>query len=192
MATTAQPQGRTLAELADLADVGDEAKGLLQPAHTPRDYLSTLVAAEQYPPAIRLLAHLMPKREAVWWGWYCAKRWAGAEPAAKLKAALDAAERWISAPNDEHRRAAFEAAEKAEMGNPVGCTGAAVFFSHGSLAPADLPPVPPDDYLTAKMVANAVTLAAVTPAPAQANEKFATYVKTGLDVANRISLFGKS
>ena len=49
--------------------------------------------------------------------------------------------------------------------------------------------VPPGEFMTAKAVSGAVILAAVTPVPAKAPEKFEDYVKLGLEVADRTKLW---
>ena len=94
-----------------------------------------LMEKAMYPDAVRFIAHALPKREAVWWGWVCARRSAGENPPPKIKAALDATEKWIAQPNDDNRRLAMAAAEKAELGTAAGCAGLAAFFSGESLAP---------------------------------------------------------
>ena len=140
---------------------------------------------------MRFLAHAMPKREAVWWGWVCARRSAGAAPPEKIRASLDATEKWIAQPTEEHRRAAMHAAERAELKTAAGCAGLAAFFSSGSLGPPDTPVVPPSDYLTAKAVAGAVIFAAVALEPEKAAEKFRAYLDQGVEVVTRIKLWGK-
>ena len=77
----------------------------------------------------------------------------------------------------------FPAAEAADFGTPAGCTAAAAYFSGGSLAPANLPAVAPAEHLTAHLVASALTLAAVIKEPEKAAEKYAAFLRTGLEVA---------
>jgi hypothetical protein len=189
--SAAQPVrgGLTPPELARVAGVSDEARALLRSGQPPRDYVAALVAAELYPDAVRFLAHAIPKREAVWWAWFCARRAAGAEPAAPARAALDATERWIAQPNDEHRRAAMVAAEAADFGTAPGCAALAAFLTGGSIAPPEAPVVPPGEFMSAAAVAGSVTLAAVATEPEKAPEKFRAYIEQGLDVARRIKLW---
>src|ERR1019366_1277634 len=107
----------------------------------------------------------------------------------KIKAALDATERWIAQPNDDNRRLAMAAAEKAELGTAAGCAGLATFFSGGSLAPPNAPAVPPGEFLTAKAVSGAVIFAAVAKEPEKAPEKFRAFIAQGLEVTQRIKLW---
>jgi hypothetical protein len=142
-----------------------------------------------FPDAVRFIAHSLPKREAVWWGWVCARRSAGDNPPPKIKGALDATERWIAQPTEDNRRLAMAAAQKAELSTAAGCAGLAAFFSGGSLGPPEAPPVPPGEFLTAKAVAGAVIFAAVAQQPELAPEKFRTFVAQGVEVTNRVKLW---
>lgn len=142
-----------------------------------------------YPDAVRFIAHALPRREAVWWAWVCARRAAGENPRPKIKAALDATERWIAQPTDDNRRSAMGAAEKAELGTAAGCAGLAAFFSGGSLAPPDAPAVPPGEFLAAKAVSGAVIFAAVAKEPERAPEQFRSFVAQGVEVTNRVKLW---
>ena len=183
---TSPPLGA--AELSVLAGVGDEAKTLLSADDLPRDFIEQLLAKGLFPDAVRVIAHALPRREAVWWAWVCARKVAGAEPAPPVQAALDATERWIVQPTDENRREALLFGEAAEFGTPAGCAALAVFMSSGSLAPPELPPVPPGEFLTAKAVSGSVTLAAVAE-PDHTEEKFQEFLKLGLEVADRTKMW---
>jgi hypothetical protein len=186
--TQAQINSRT-SEISSVAELGEEAMGLVRPDLHPLDFVNLLMEKTLFPDAVRFIAHALPKREAVWWGWVCARRSAGENPPPKIKAALDATEKWIAQPNDDNRRSAMAAAEKAELGTAAGCAGLAAFFSGGSLAPPDAPVVPPGEYLTAKAVAGAVIFAAVAKEPERAPEKFKSFVAQGVDVTNRVKLW---
>lgn len=188
--TSASPPGRGTAELCAVSDLGDDAKALLSSeVPGPRAYVAQLLALDLHADAIRFIAHALPRREAVWWAWVCARKVAGAEPKPAIKAALDATERWIVQPTEEHRRQALHFGEAADFGTPAGCAALAAFMSAGSLAPPSAPPVPPDEFMTAKAVAGSVTLAAVTVEPERAVEKFNEFVKVGLEVADRTKLW---
>src|SRR5262245_7840565 len=152
-------------QICAVAELGELAASLLRPDLGAREYLNLLVEHHHFPDAVRFVAHALPKREAVWWAWVCARRTATLDPAGKIQGALDATERWIAQPTEENRRAAYAAGEVAEFSTGAGCTGMAVFFSGGSLAPPNCPAVPPGDFLTAKAVAGAVIFAAIATEP---------------------------
>ncbi len=132
---------------------------------------------------MQVLAHALPRREAVWWACRCIAEVPGPDASPTSTAALDAARDWVLDPKDEKRRAAFPAAEAAGLGTPAGCTAAAAYFSGGSLAPAHLTPVAPAEHVTAQLVASALTLAAVIKEPEKAAEKQAAFLRIGLEVA---------
>jgi len=162
---------------------------LVRPEMHPLDLVALLMEKTLYPDAVRFIAHALPKREAVWWGWVCARRSAGEHPPPKIKAALEATEKWIAQPNEDNRRSAMAAAQKAELGTAAGCAGLAAFFSGGSLAPPEAPAVPPGEFLAAKAVSGAVIFAAVAEKPEQAPEKFKSFVAQGVEVTNRVKLW---
>lgn len=182
--------GRSVAELAEAAELSEEARQLVAPDRSHREFLRLVTEQGHYADAVRFLAHALPRREAVWWAWVCARRAAGAEPKPPIKAVLDATERWIAQPTDEHRRLAMQRAEEADFGTPAGCAGLAAFLSGDNLAPANVPtPVPPGEFVAAKAIAGAVVLAAVVNEPEKAEEKFQAYLQQGLEVVNRIKLW---
>jgi hypothetical protein len=182
--------------LCAAAEVSEDAAALLaaslaaSPAEPPqRAFVATLVERELFNDAIAFLAHALPRREAVWWAWVCARKASGPQPAPKIRAVLDATERWIVQPTEDNRRQAMHFAQIAEFGNPAGCAALGAFFSGGSLSPAEAPPVPPGDFMTAKAVAGSVTMAAVITEPEKAPEKFQEFVRLALEVADRTKLW---
>lgn len=188
--SSGSPPGRGTAELCAVSDLGDDARALVAVnAPSPHAYVAQLIEHALHADAIRFIAHALPRREAVWWAWVCARKVAGADPAPAVKAALDATERWIVQPTEEHRRQALHFGEAADFGTPAGCAALAAFMSAGSLAPPNAPPVPPDEFMTAKAVAGSVTLAAVATEPERAVEKFNEFLKVGLEVADRTKLW---
>lgn len=181
---------RTMPEFCALAGLGDDAKALLRPEHGPRAFVGVLTEQNQHPDAVRFIAHALPKREAIWWAWVCARRASGESPAPQIAAALAATEKWVTQPTDDNRRAAMRAAEAATFATPAGCTALAVFLSGGSLGPPDTPPVPPGELMTAKAVAGAVIASAVHSEPEKAPDKFRAFVAQGLDVVDKLKLWG--
>ncbi len=151
---------------------------------TARQYLDHLVEHKLDADAVQFLAHALPRREAVWWASLCVGPMLGPDSPAVAAAALEAARAWVIDPTDEKRRAAFPAAEAADIGTPAGCTAAAAYFSGGSLAPAHLAAVAPPEHVTPLLVASALTLAAVIKEPEKADEKYAAFLRTGLEIAS--------
>jgi hypothetical protein len=190
MAGEAQTNSKT-ADVAAVAELTEEATGLLRPEIAPQDYVSLLMSKKLYADAVRFVAHALPKREAVWWGWVCAKRAAGADPPPKIKASLEATEKWIAQPDDESGRTAMAAAKEAKTTTAAGCAGMAAFFSGSSLGPSHVPPIPPGEFLTAKAVSGAVIYSAVGKDPVNAPDRFQNFVSQGVEVAVKIKLWEK-
>ena len=151
---------RNAAELCQRIELSDDARSLLRDDQTPIEFLSILAEKEKFTDAVRVLAHLLPKRVAVWWACRCARQAAGDHLPPKLEAAIKAAETWIAELSEEARYAAFSLANQAGLGTAAGCAAMAAFASEGSLAPADDPVVPPPEGLTANLVAGSVLIAA--------------------------------
>jgi hypothetical protein len=176
-------QDRPAAEVCEVAGPGEAARGLLAEGMTVRAYLDALAGQGLHADALKVLAHALPKRAAVWWTCLIAAEAIGPERSPESAAALEAARAWVIEPTDQRRRAAFPAAEAAGMGTPAGCAAAAAYFSGGSLAPPDLPVVAPPEHVTGRLVAAALTLAAVIQQPERAPEKRAAFLRTGREVA---------
>jgi hypothetical protein len=185
--TLTKVSAKTAAEICTRFKLGERAKEFLRENLTPRQFLDLLLQHQQFVDAVRLLAHGLPKPEAVWWACLCGRSAAGANPPPKVAAALLATEKWLANQNEDHRRAAQAAADAAELGTPAGCAAMAAFWSGGSLAPPDAAAVPPGENLTAQGVAGAVMLAAVQTEPATAPEKFRRFCELGIEVANGIN-----
>jgi hypothetical protein len=184
--TLAKVTARTATEVCQRFALGEEATKLLVDSQTPPQFLVVLTEKQQYIDAIRFLAYCLPKREAVWWACACARGVLGDKPAAPVAAALQAAEKWVADPSEDNRRPAMSAAEAAGLGNPAGCAAAAVFWSGGSLAPPNLPVVPPGEHLTAHGAASSILLAAVLTEPEKAADKHRRFLTLGMEVANGV------
>jgi hypothetical protein len=171
------------AEVCKHFELSDEARALLKPPLKPRPFLEVLIEKAMHDDAVMLMAHAMPKREAIWWACQCVRLAAGDALAPPASEPIAEAEAWAAQPTDEQRRKAFQMAEAASFDPPAGFVGMAVFFSSGSLSLPNLPPVPPKEHLSAGMVGNAVKIAAVSQGGAKAAEFYPQFFALGFDVA---------
>ena len=153
-------------------------------AASPADYLKRLVSAPALDDAVQFMAFALPKREAVWWACLCARSQVQDGTPAPALAALTAAEAWVYRPTEENRRAAMERAQATQFDSALVWAAVAAFWSGGSLAPPDLPVVPPAPHLSGVAVSGAVTLAAVQTEPALAEQKRKRYIEIAIDIAN--------
>jgi hypothetical protein len=181
--------GKTLTEVVEASELSDEALALLAHDQEPKEYVELLLEHEHYADAVRFLSHALPKREAVWWAWVTARRSAGDDPPLEIQEVLEATEAWIKDPTDPNRRKAMEKAEAADFSTAAGCAGLAAFLSGDSLAPPEMDPVPPGEYMAANAIAGSIVLAAVLREPETANEKFQAFVEQGMVVADKIQLW---
>lgn len=132
--------------------------------------------------ALIFLAYALPKRCSVWWASQCVRQ-AIPDASPEDMAILEAAEAWVAAPSDETRRKAMQLAEKLDCGTAACWAGVGAYWSHGSMAPPDVPPVPPKDEFTGKATSGAVALAAVDKFPEQAPQRRTSFVQMALAVA---------
>lgn len=107
--------------------------------------------------AIAYVACALPKLETIEWGLASLPPLAQTDPDYAARMLLrDAARRWLSEPDDENRRAMERLVESADQSWPEALIGLAIFFSGGSIAPEDSPPVPADPRLPGQLIAGAV------------------------------------
>ncbi len=162
----------------------EPAQALLTDKQNCRQFFELLVGREMFHDATRFLAQALPKREAVWWSTICVKAYLESKLSAADRAAVDAASGWVADPQQERCRAAEKAAEATRHETAASWCAAAAFWSGDSLAPADLPPVPPNDTLTGQAVHVAINLTAAVDDPRAAPERFRTCLQLGAAVAD--------
>lgn len=183
---------RTADEIVRHFELDPPSQALFRPGMPPGQFLDVLVQRGEFPDAVRLLAHGLPRREAVWWACLAARgSLSAATPPAAVKA-LTAAEAWAVQPTEEKRWAAHAAAEASKLETACGLAAISAFFAGPTLVHPGTakpgtpppPPVPPDPYLTAKAVSSAIVIAAVTGPPDQIAARYQRYLAQGIDVAN--------
>lgn len=174
---------RRTVELVRQVKISQPAHDLLDDKSLPAQFVRVLIEKELLPDALQLIAHYLPKRQAVWWACQCVKTLIDAKTTAEEKAALEITEKWVAQPNEENRRAAMEAAQAAEPGSPAALVALAAGFS-------EQPPAPnPRDqekqqYMTAKLAGGAVMLTAGADRE-KVKENLASFATQGLAVVNR-------
>lgn len=170
---------KTVLERAELAP--DAARIAAGCADVPAA-VGALVEAGMVNDAARLVAHALPKREAVWWACMCARATETAPPPADAEALL-AAETWVRKPEETNRRRAMAKAEAAGFRTPESWAAIGAFWSGGSMAPEGQPVVPPGDHLTGLAIAGAVALAAVRKHPERAEATLRSFLASAFDIA---------
>jgi hypothetical protein len=189
--TAPNRSGPTVAQVIEIAELSEPAVALAGPSPVPRDFLQKLIDAKLHRDAIAFMAHGLPRREAVWWAWVTAKRAAGATPLPKIKASLDATERWVAQPSEENSHRARELAEAADFGTPAGLAGLAAYFSGPSLTPPGQTVVPAPPFAASKMIAGAILLASMGEDPEAGMVKLLAAIKQGIEVGAKVKLWAE-
>lgn len=175
-----------LLQLCQRAKVGDEAKALLTDDIATKEFVALLVEKELLKDALRLIAHLLPRREAIGWGCLCVRH-ALASLNLPVPEVQLAAERWVAQPSEENRWAARHMADAEKPKNASAFLAWAVFFAGHSIASPQSPrPVPPPEGLTSLMVANAVILAGVFKQPKKVKENYGVFMQKAQALVTRM------
>jgi pSer/pThr/pTyr-binding forkhead associated (FHA) protein len=167
------------AELCDLAELEDEPRVFLLPEHSPLEFFDLLIKKSQLLDAIRLLAVWLAPRHAIHWALTCVNELSSDDLAKGEQGALLAVNKWLEEPTEEHRREAMKLAEITEFESAAGWVAGAVFWSGGSIAPPDLPEVPPDESLVAKAVTTSLLMLATQGDPEKINQSYFEIVERG-------------
>ena len=170
--------------LSPNAALSDDAKALIATPLPIAKFLGLLLDAALLDDAVKLFAHALPKREAVWWACLAARSLPETTATPELEAAIDAAEAWVYKPSEENRRAALDKATASGLKQPASWAAMAAAWSGGSLAPPNAPVVPPAEHLTGLAVVGVVLLAAVANEPAKRPEKLKAFLAQAIDIGN--------
>jgi hypothetical protein len=133
--------------------------------------------------AVRLLAHALPPREAVWWACMCADHTAPDDLAEADRAVRLASEQWVRRPSEATRRGAMAVAQTAGLISPEAWTGVGAFWSGGSMAPEGQPVVEPAADLCGTAIAGSVLLASVRAEPSRQPNRLIRFVASAREIA---------
>jgi hypothetical protein len=123
----------------------------------PVAFLQKLSADGNLQDAVTFCAHLLPRREAVWWACGCARVLIG-DILQSRAAGLLAAEAWVYQPDERHRQAALEIGQQSDSNDPLTWLALAAGWSGGLLSAHPAKPVPVPPYMTARAARIAVIL----------------------------------
>jgi len=171
------------AELIGRIAAPPEALAAIGGAARVSEALERLSAAGFLLEAAKLTAHALPKREAVWWACMCARHTVAADAPPALAELCAAAETWVRKQSDESRRAAFELAQAQGFDTPEAWACVGAFWSGDSMAPPDVPKVPPAPHLAGTAVAGSVNLAAVRGDPLRRDARLGRFLESARDIA---------
>jgi hypothetical protein len=164
-------------------DLSTDASTVLHNVTQVPDALQRLEAGGFLVEAARLVAHALPKREAVWWACMCASHTAPADLPESDRLARELAENWVRQQTDKVRREAMAKAEVGKFGTPEAWAAVAAFWSGDSMAPEGQQAVPPPEHLCGVAVAGAVMLAAVRGDPVRQPARLKRFLESGRNIA---------
>jgi hypothetical protein len=175
--------GKELAGLLPVVKLPAPAAAVVRDCRLVSEAIDLLEAAGFLLEATRVLAHALPKREAVWWACMCAAHTAppGLPEADRL--AREAAELWVRHPTDKNRREAMRLAEATSYEEPETWPAVAVFWSGDTIAAEDQPAVPPTPHIAGKAVAGTIYLSAVRTDPGMQNARLKRFLESGRSIA---------
>jgi hypothetical protein len=180
----------TAAEVCTRFELKPEAKAWLREDTRPREFMKALLTAKQFLSGIDFLAHMLPAREAVWWGCLCLQHASGGNFTDVEKTACRAAVEWVMRPEESVRAAAKIPAEAAGPASVAGALAMAVYQTGGNIAPPKAPPMSPPPYSWSKVVSRAVKLASTQAEPARIVETQEAFIYLGGRIAEERSWFG--
>ncbi|WP_269582316.1 DUF6931 family protein [Roseibium sp. Sym1] len=162
----------------DLSETVSEPSGDV----APEDYALELQESEEPNRAIAYFAHVLPKREAVWWGMHCVK---GLDAVSNEhdREVLELSENWVREGDEDARAAVHAAAEAAKNDSASVWIGFAAGWSGGSLSPNPDHRVEMPDDLTAKAVNAAVLIALGSLMPDEREQALRSCLTAGLSFA---------
>ncbi len=157
----------------------DEAKPIAAGAADAIGVIQALTSKGMTNEALKVLAAALPPQAAVRWAIRCVRE--TGDLSKGDAAALAAAERWTADPNEQNRREAQAAAEKLEFGTAASWAAISAFWSGGSMAPPNVPAVPPPPDLMPQALFGAVSLAAVAQGGEKAPQLQKRFLELGLE-----------
>lgn len=173
--------------VAQLGELGAEAQEMVPAATGPEGFVASLMDAGLLQDAVRFLAYSLKPREAVWWACLAARAYieAGHPVEPVDNEALSAAEAWVFKPDEDNRRTAYDRAMVTGFRTPASWAAMASFWSGGSIAPANLPAVPPPPNALGRAIWGAVAIATVTnpKSPQDMEARHRAFLRQGIDIA---------
>jgi hypothetical protein len=146
----------------------------------PMDYARQLLNSPNRAQAVAFLSYLLPRREAVWWARQCVS--ANLGPKAEVDPALQAADNWVRAPEEENRQAALAVGSAGDQHRATTWLALAAAWSGGSMCPPDVKPMAAPPFACAKAVNAAIVLSMIGE-PSAVNDRLKACAEAGIRFA---------
>jgi hypothetical protein len=183
-ATAREAKEPSAVEIAEQLQMADEHLAVAKTVKTGPEFVAALAAQGAFAKAVRVQAHLLPKRHAVWWGILCVEHACGESLPPAEASAKEAAFHWVEEPQDSLRRRCEAAAGKTKFDGPGSWLAMAAFWSSGSIAPEDMGDVEPDEKLTGQAIASSLMIAAVSGDATQAKIRYRAFLAKAPEVSS--------
>ena len=175
----------SLPDLLKSMDMTPAIQSFLTPNATLQTMLQSLCNHGHHFEAATILAHALPKREAIWWASLVARDHAlrnGATTEAEDRVVV-AAQHWVNQPDEPARVAAHRSALLAGNRVPAYWLGMAVFWSMGNITPDSGVVTPPPPQLYARAVAAVMDMAASLGGVAGREATYELSLSRGIHIA---------
>lgn len=173
--TTARSLYETFPELA--------RKSRVTPTDEPAIvFLRNLSANHKFEEAAAFCAHLLPRREAVWWGCGSVRSFLNEIPQSRATC-LVAAESWVHNPTDANRLQALQTGTQSDNSDCLTWLALAAGWAGGMLSTVANQPVPVPQYLTARAVRIAILLALAPVAASDRPQRTSACIAEGIRLA---------
>lgn len=162
-----------------------EVKKASKPDMSTLHLIEALTQQQLFVDAIRYLALALPKRESIWWTVAVNKK-VSPENISDIKEqeAWNLVEEWVYDPTEKNRVGAFSLAEALEFETPGSYAAMAVYWSGGSLTPAESGQiVPPGPTLSGTAVGASILMTCAQGEPQATGLRHQYALKIGLNVA---------
>lgn len=182
MSDASRIKASTAGELVQHFELSDEGDSTAVLDEAPAKVITQLLAKENYHDAVTMLAHALPKREAVWWACLAARKTLDSEDELD-NACIAATELWVREPSELNRKAAKKLGDRRKKKTAAAWTATAASWCTGNMLDDDTTLVAPPDFLYAHAVAAGITLAAVAAGPKVMASSYQFFVRQGFDLA---------
>jgi hypothetical protein len=146
-----------LNDIIQSLELSKEFMLLIQNQKSDFDIIESLREAAEYAAALKLLALGLPKREAIWWGFISIKN----NDKTQISI-MQLVEDWVKQPDENLRRTLGNKVEQIGLYSAAAWLAQAVFWSGGSITPADQTVVEPEHFMCNTAVFNAMQITAQT------------------------------
>lgn len=182
MAAPSKIKAKQAGDLLQHFELSEEGEVSASIDDAPLQAIKKLIETENFHDAVTMLAHALPKREAVWWACLAAKYSLDSGADDQLMA-LQAAERWVREPNDNNRGIAKKFGEKRRKKHAADWAATAASWCTGNMIDDDSVHVPPPDFLYAHAVAACISMAALAAGADQMPQTYQMFLRQGFDLA---------